>query len=67
MNHPNIVRLLEGGIADPGEACFVTEYVDGEAKNQYCDEKEAAAAKRIRLFLKVYTAAERAHHEPAGQ
>ena len=27
MNHPNIVRLLDGGIADSGEAFLVTAYV----------------------------------------
>ena len=61
MNHPNIVRLLDGGIADKGEAYRVTEHVDGIALDQYCDEKKLKLPQRIGLFLQVCAAVEHAH------
>lgn len=61
MNHSNIVRLLDGGIAETGEAFLVAEHVDGVALDQYCNEKKLKLPQRIGLFLQVCAAVEHAH------
>jgi non-specific serine/threonine protein kinase/serine/threonine-protein kinase len=61
MQHPNIVRLLDGGISASGEPYLVTEFVDGVSLDQYCDQKQLPIPQRIRLFLEVCSAVEHAH------
>ncbi len=61
MNHPNIVRLLDGGIAASGEPYLVTEYVEGVALDQYCDRRKLNLRQRIGLFLQVCAAVDHAH------
>lgn len=61
MNHPNIVRLLDGGIASTGEPYLVTEYVEGIALDKYCDRHKLGLRQRIGLFLQVCSAVDHAH------
>lgn len=61
MNHPNIVRLLDGGIASTGEPYLVTEYVEGIALDKYCDRHKLGLSQRIGLFLQVCSAVDHAH------
>src|SRR5579884_2474793 len=39
LNHANITRLLDGGISEAGDPYLVTEYVDGETIDRYCDAR----------------------------
>ena len=61
MNHPNIVRLLDGGIGSSGEPYLVTEYVDGVSLDKYCDRHTLGLRQRIELFLQVCAAVDHAH------
>jgi serine/threonine protein kinase len=61
LNHPNITRLLDGGIGADGDPYLVMEYVDGFPINRYCDSARLAIPDRIRLFLQVCSAVEYAH------
>ncbi len=61
MNHPNIVRLLDGGISSSGEPYLVTEYVDGVALDSYCNRHKLGLRQRIGLFLQVCAAVDHAH------
>ncbi len=61
MNHPNIVHLLDGGIAASGEPYLVTEYIEGLALDQYCDRRKLGLRQRIGLFLQVCAAVDHAH------
>lgn len=36
LNHPNITRLLDGGVSVDGEPFLVMEYVEGEPIDEYC-------------------------------
>ena len=63
LNHPNITRLLDGGFGGAGDPYLVMEYVDGQALNQYCDERLLAVPDRIRLFLEACSAVEYAHRK----
>ena len=37
IDHPNIVKLLDGGSAEEGLPYLVMDYVDGMPIDQYCD------------------------------
>ena len=61
LNHPNIARLLDGGITTDGTPYLVLEYVDGEAIDAYCDARALGVRERLRLFASVADATEAAH------
>lgn len=61
LNHPNIARLLDGGVTDDGQPYLVLEHVDGEAIDHHCDRRGASIPERIELFLEVCEATEHAH------
>ncbi len=61
LEHPNIARLVDGGVADDGTPYFVMEYVDGVPIDAYCDSNKLRVAERIKLFLDVLGAITHAH------
>jgi serine/threonine protein kinase/tetratricopeptide (TPR) repeat protein len=61
LNHPNITRLLDGGISADGDPYLVMEYLDGRPINRYCDSAQLGISDRIGLFLQVCSAVEYAH------
>jgi serine/threonine protein kinase len=61
LEHPNIVRLLDGGTGENGAPYFVMEYVDGEPIEHYCETRGLSLAERLRLFVQVCAAVEEAH------
>lgn len=61
LAHPNISRLLDGGITADGRPFFVMEYVDGEPIVEYVRRERLSTTARLRLFLDVCTAVEYAH------
>jgi eukaryotic-like serine/threonine-protein kinase len=61
LEHPDIARLLDAGIADDGTPFFVMEYIDGEPIDRYCDRWSLSIPERIDLFLQVCDAVEYAH------
>ena len=62
LSHPNIARLLDGGVSDDGKPYLVLEYVDGQAIGRYCDAQHMDIAGRLALFLTVGDAVTHAHH-----
>jgi len=61
LDHPNIARLIDGGVTDDGTPYFVMDYVDGVSIDVYCNENNLDIAARIRLFLHVLAAVAHAH------
>lgn len=61
MNHPNISRLIDGGMTSEGLPYMVMEYIEGERIDKYCDEKMLPVFDRMRLFLKTCEAVQYAH------
>jgi eukaryotic-like serine/threonine-protein kinase len=61
LNHPNIARLLDGGVSDDGKPYLVLEYVEGCEIGRYCDERQLGIEARLRLFLTVCEAVTHAH------
>ncbi|NBC19106.1 MAG: tetratricopeptide repeat protein [Bacteroidetes bacterium] len=61
LQHPNIARLLDGGMTDTGLPYFAMEYVEGEPITDYCDRHRLGIQERLHLFRTVGTAVQYAH------
>ena len=60
LQHPNITRLLDGGLFD-GRPYFVMEYLEGEPILDYCRRRALPVKDRVNLFLAVSDAVDYAH------
>lgn len=61
LEHPNIARLLDGGVSAGGEPWFALELVEGETLIRYCDRAGLGLGQRIELFLQICDAVAYAH------
>jgi serine/threonine protein kinase/tetratricopeptide (TPR) repeat protein len=61
LDHPNITRMLDGGMSEEGQPYLVMEYVDGVPLDVYCDERNLGIEERLKLFLRVCDAVAYAH------
>jgi serine/threonine-protein kinase len=62
LDHPNIARLLDGGLTPEGWPYLVMELVDGIPIDEYCRVHRLSTADRLRLFRTVCGAVEHTHH-----
>lgn len=63
MDHPNIAKVLDGGLTDAGRPFFVMEYVKGIPITEYCDARRLTVPERLRLFVQVCHAVRHAHQK----
>jgi eukaryotic-like serine/threonine-protein kinase len=61
LNHPNIARLLDGGMTEDGLPYFVMEYVEGEPITDFAKAWKLDTRGRVELMLHVCEAVEFAH------
>jgi serine/threonine-protein kinase len=61
LAHPNIARLLDGGLALDGRPYFVMELVEGAPITEWCDAHHLSVGERLRLFCVVCQAVQHAH------
>jgi serine/threonine-protein kinase len=61
LEHPNIARLLDGGLTEQGLPYLVMEYVRGEPVTAFCDHQRLTVAERLRLFQQICQAVQYAH------
>ena len=61
LDHPNIAKLLDGGVTGDGLPWFAMEYVEGEPIDRYCGARALPVDDRLRLFLDVCDAVQYAH------
>lgn len=61
LNHPNIVRLLDGGTTKDDLPYFVLEYVEGSPFFKYAREQKLALREKLELFLQLCAAVAYAH------
>jgi serine/threonine-protein kinase len=61
LEHPNIARLVDGGVYEDGRPYFVMEHVEGVPITQHCDERRLSIGERLRLFATVCRAVQYAH------
>jgi serine/threonine protein kinase/tetratricopeptide (TPR) repeat protein len=63
MDHPNIAKILDGGIADDGQSYFVMELVNGKPLTRFCDEARLSIRERLELFVAICQAVQHAHQK----
>ncbi len=63
LSHPQIARLLDGGMADDGRPYFVMEFVAGVPLTQFCRDHSLGLRARLECVLQVCTALQFAHRQ----
>ncbi|MFT3744554.1 MAG: serine/threonine-protein kinase [Pyrinomonadaceae bacterium] len=61
LNHPNIAKLLDGGVSVTGEPFLAMEYVEGETITDFVARTKPPISMILRLFVKVCSAVAYAH------
>lgn len=61
LEHPNIARLLDGGVTSAAQPYFVLEYVEGRSITEYSAARGLPVPGRLRLFLQVCAPVQYAH------
>jgi serine/threonine protein kinase len=61
LNHPNIAKLLDGGVSVSGEPFLAMEYIEGEAITKFAEAQNLNLEERLKLFLKICSAVSYAH------
>jgi serine/threonine protein kinase len=63
MDHPNIAKVLDGGMTPTGQPYFVMELVNGLPLNKFCDELKLTLKERLELFVPICQAVQHAHQK----
>jgi serine/threonine protein kinase/tetratricopeptide (TPR) repeat protein len=63
MDHPNIARVLDGGLTPTGQPFFVMELVNGLPLHRFCDEAKLTPRERLELFVPICQAVQHAHQK----
>ena len=61
MDHPNIAKAHDAGVADNGRPYFVMELIRGKPITLYCDENRLTTRERLELFVPVCRGLQHAH------
>jgi serine/threonine-protein kinase len=61
--HPNIARLLDGGLGDDGRPWLAMEYVDGVELTQHCRQRALGLRARVALLQELGLAVAYAHSQ----
>ncbi|MEP6881532.1 MAG: serine/threonine-protein kinase [Dokdonella sp.] len=62
LTHPNIARMIDGGVTETGVPYLVLEFVDGLPITDFVALEKLALRDRLRLFVVVCRAVDAAHH-----
>ena len=63
LSHPNIARLLDGGLSTDGRPFFVMEYVEGTPLVDYCTANSLGLRARLDCILQICAALQFAHRQ----
>jgi len=61
LDHPNIARIYDAGLAADGQPWLALEYVEGVPIDAYCRDHALGVRASVRLFLQVVRAVAYAH------
>ncbi len=61
LNHPNIAKLLDGGVSADGLPFLAMEFVEGETITKLAEKENLNLEDRLKLFIKVCSAISYAH------
>jgi WD40 repeat protein len=63
MDHPNIARVLDGGMTVDRRPYFVMELVNGLPLTKFCDDAKLGIRERLELFQAICQAVQHAHQK----
>jgi len=63
MEHPNVARVHDAGLAPSGRPYFVMEHVKGLPITEHCDKYRLTIEERLQLFIDVCEAVQYAHQK----
>lgn len=63
LEHPNIARLIDGGVTEDGRPYLIMEYVEGEDIVSHCTNRNLSQTERLKLFLRVCHVVQHAHEK----
>jgi serine/threonine protein kinase/tetratricopeptide (TPR) repeat protein len=63
MDHPNIARVLDGGMTPNGQPFFVMDLVNGLTLIRFCDQAKLTPRERLELFVPICQAVQHAHQK----
>jgi serine/threonine protein kinase/tetratricopeptide (TPR) repeat protein len=63
MDHPNIAKVLDGGLTPDNRPFFVMELVKGSPITEFCDARKLTPNERLELFVPVSQAIQHAHQK----
>lgn len=66
LDHPHVVKVLDGGVTEQGRPFYTMEYVEGPPLARYCDDARLTIEERLRLFVPVYHAVQHALQKGIG-
>ncbi len=61
LDHPNVARLLDGGVTASGQPYLVMELVRGKTLLEHCQEQRLSLRARVALFAQVCDGVQAAH------
>ena len=61
LDHPQIARLVDGGMRDNGTPWYAMEYVRGLPLDEYCNQHELSLSERLRLIERTARVVHHAH------
>ena len=63
MDHPNIARVLDGGLTPMGQPFFAMELVNGQPLTKFCDEAKLGIQQRLEIFIPICQAVQHAYQK----
>lgn len=63
LDHPNLAKVLDGGITEDGIPYFVMELIDGQPLDRHCLERDLTVSERLGLFRTVCQVVHYAHQK----
>jgi eukaryotic-like serine/threonine-protein kinase len=63
MDHPNIAKVLDGGMTADRQPFFVMELVNGLPLTKFCDQAKLGVRERLELFVAICQAVQHAHQK----
>lgn len=63
MDHPNIAKVLDGGLTQDRRPFFVMELVNGSPLTKFCDDAKLGIRERLEIFIPICQAVQHAHQK----
>ncbi len=63
LSHPDIARLIDGGVTEHGVAYLVMDYIEGVPITHYANARRLGMQARLELFSRVCRAVDAAHRQ----